>query len=106
VAVYYTLRNSELVRIKNVPWAVFLRYLPEVFLGFIAEIIYFVLRHGYLRLYVKAKYDALKMLPKMLKKRHQILETRKVDTGYLLGLLTHPWEPDIVCTKIRKLFDG
>ena len=33
MAVYYSLRNSELVRIKNVPFGVFLRCFPEFILG-------------------------------------------------------------------------
>jgi len=33
MAVYYTLRNSELVRIKNIPLGVFIRCLPEFLIG-------------------------------------------------------------------------
>ncbi len=106
MAVYYTLRNSELVRIKNVPLMLFLRCLPSYFIGSVVEVFYFVLRHGHFRLYVKAKYDALKMFPMMLKKRRDISKTKRVDTEYLIGMLTGLREPGLFRSKARKLFYG
>ena len=48
-AVYYTLRNSELVRIKNVPLALFISCFPEFIMGMVTEFIYFAIKHKRLR---------------------------------------------------------
>ncbi len=102
MAVYYTLRNSELVRFKNVPLGVFISCFPEFLMGALTEFIYFAIKHGRLRLYLKAKMDAVRMLPKMLKKREGILKDRKVTNRYLLNIMTSAWQIDFLMTKIKK----
>lgn len=104
MAVYYTLRNSELVRIKNVPMRVFIRCLPEFIIGMITEFIYFAIKHGKFRLYFKAKMDALKMLPKMIKKRAVIMRNRRVSNNYLYSIMTSVWQKDFLKAKINKFF--
>ena len=103
MAVYYTLRNSEFVRIKNVPFSVFLRCFPEFIIGMITEFIYFAIKHRRLRLYFKAKMDVLRMLPKMLKKRAVIMRNKKVNKSYLLSIITPIWQKDFLMLKIKKL---
>jgi hypothetical protein len=102
MAIYYTLRNSELVRIKNVPLAVFVKCFPEFIIGLLTELIYFAIRHKRLRLYFKAKVDAIRMLPKMLKKRSVIMKNRKVSNQYLLNIMTPVWQRDFLMTKVKK----
>jgi GT2 family glycosyltransferase len=104
MAVYYTLRNSELVRIKNVPLAIFIRCFPEYVILTLTEFAYFVIKHKKLILYFKAKSDAIRMLPSMLKKREVILESRKVSNKYLLSIMTPLWQKDLLLTKIKKFF--
>ena len=106
MAVYYTLRNSEFVRIKNIPAGVFLRCLPEFILGIIIEFIYFAIKHKQFRLYLKAKTDALQMMPKMLRKRAEILNNRKVSNKYLISIMTPVWKWSYLKSKIRKLVNG
>jgi len=106
VAVYYTLRNSEFVKIKNVPISVFLKCLPEFIIGMITEFIYFIIKHRRLRLYFKAKIDVLQMLPKMLRKRTEILKNRKISNRDLLSIMTPVWQGDLLKAKIKKLFNG
>ena len=105
-AIYYSLRNSELVRIKNVPFGVFLRCFLEFILGVIAEFLYFVIKHKRFRLYLKAKRDALKMFPCMWKKRKMIMKTRKVSNSYLLSLMTPIWRRNFIKTKFDKFLHG
>jgi GT2 family glycosyltransferase len=105
-AVYYTLRNSELVRIKNVPTMIFLICLPEFVLGTITEFLYFVVKHRRLRLYARAKLDAMKMVPAMLKKRKEIAKNRKTENGYLLRMMTPIWRGGILKSKLKKLIYG
>jgi hypothetical protein len=102
LAVYYTLRNSEFVRIKNVPFWVFMRCVPEFILGVISEFLYFAIKHKKLKLFMKAKMDAIKMFPRMWQKRKIIIRTRKVSNVYLLSLMTPIWQKDFFKVKLGK----
>jgi len=106
LAVYYTLRNSEFVRIKNVSFVVFLRCFPEFLFGIVSEFFYFAIKHKKFKLYLKAKKDALKIFPLMWKKRKIIMKTRKVNNRYLLGLMTPIWQKDFFKAKLRKFLHG
>ncbi|MGD0884922.1 MAG: glycosyltransferase family 2 protein [Thermodesulfovibrionales bacterium] len=102
MAVYYTLRNSEFVRIKNVPFSVFLRCLPSFILGAVSELIYFAVKHGKLGLYLKAKKDAIKNVSKFLPKRKKILSMKKVDDRYILDMMTSVWNRQFFFSKVKK----
>jgi GT2 family glycosyltransferase len=78
MAVYYTLRNIEFVRIKNIPLPLFIRCFLEFSLGTISELMYFAFKHGKMRLYLKAKMDVMRMLRIMFGKRRR---TRKKSCG-------------------------
>lgn len=106
LAVYYSLRNSELVRLKNVPFVVFLKCFPEVLLGFISEFIYFVLIHRRLKLFIKAKRDVIKMLPSIWQKRKYIMKTRKASNTYLLSIMTPILKIEFFKSKLNKLLYG
>jgi len=106
MAIYYTLRNSEFVRIKNVPLGLFLRCLPAFVGGTISEFVYFVLRHGKLMLYLKAKRDVIKNLKTMLGKRRKIMKMKKVSNKYLYSLMTPIWNREFFSMKINKFFHG
>jgi hypothetical protein len=91
IAIYYTLRNSEFVRIKDIPFGVFIRCLPEFLIGALTEFVYFAIKHKRLRLYFKAKIDALRMFPRMLKKRTIVMKNKKISNKYLLNMMTPVW---------------
>ena len=86
-AVYYSLRNSEFVRIKNIPFPLFLRYLPIFLLGMVWEFLDHVKRRQMV-LYFKAKIDVLKILPAMLKKRRCIMKVKRVSNKDLREIMT------------------
>jgi len=106
MAVFYTLRNTEFVIIKNVPFFVILRRLPGYIVRTMTDFIYFALKHKHLRVYFKAKIDVLRMLPKMLKKRKYIIKNKKVKNSYLLSIITAIWQRDFLMAKIKKLLYG
>ena len=106
MAVYYTLRNSEFVRIKNVPIGVFIRSFPEFIIGIVTEFIYFAIKHRNMNTYLRAKRDAIRMLPKMLKKRAIIMENRKANDKYVLNIMTPIWQKDFLREKIKKFLKG
>lgn len=105
-AVYYALRNSELTRIKNMPLGLFLYCFPSYFVGFILEFLYFVIKHGKLSLYLKAKIDVIKLFPAMLKKRKDIMNNKKVDNKYLYSVMTPLWNKDFFTMKVKKFLHG
>lgn len=105
IAVYYTLRNSEFVRLKNIPLPVFIRCLPEFVVGMLAEFLYFTIKYGKLWLYLKAKADALRLLPQMLKKRRLIMKTKKVSNKYLYDSMTSAWNGNFFSKKIKKFLN-
>ena len=104
--VYYTLRNSELVRIKNIPLAVFLACFPEFVLGFITEFLFFGIKHRHPALFLKAKRDAIRLIPKMLKKRREIMRDRKMGSLALLKEMTPIWDWGFLKVKVRKFIYG
>lgn len=102
IAVYYSLRNLELVRLKNIPTEVFLRCLPTFILGSLLDFFYFFIKHGKMGLFFKAKRDALKLLPDMMKKRREIVKRKKVDNNYILNLMTSIFEKNFFLLKAKK----
>lgn len=106
IAVYYSLRNAEFVRIKNIPLGIFLICLPQYMLGIITEFIYFALKHGKVTLYFKAKMDAIKMIPAMLKKRKLIMKNKSVTNRYLFSIMTPIWQKKFLKARIKKFLFG
>jgi GT2 family glycosyltransferase len=101
-AIYNALRNSELVRIKNIPISLFLRCSLEFLCGVITEFTFFAIKQRRPILYFKSKIDAVRMLPRMLKKRSVIMKNRKVSNAYLLSIMTPVWKKKFLATKIKK----
>lgn len=105
-AIYYTLRNCEFVRIKNIPLALFIRCLPAFILGAVADFFYFAVKHRKLKLYLKAKTDVLRKMARMFEKRRKIMATKKVDAKYLRGIMTPFFDREFFSMKIKKFFNG
>jgi GT2 family glycosyltransferase len=103
-AIYYTLRNGEFVRIKNIPLGLFLRCLPSFIIGMVGEFLRFVVKHRKCRLYCKAKFDVLKMLPRMIKKRKKIMRLRRVSNEYIYGIMTPIYRRNSILMKLKRLF--
>ncbi len=105
ISMFYSLRNSDFVQIKNIPFALILKYFPEVLMHMAAEIFYYTKRKKF-RLYLKAKLEVFRYLPRLLKKRRTILKKRRVDNKYLCQGITLIWKPSLLQAKLRKLFFG
>ena len=97
--VYYGHRNLEFVYFKNMPFPLLLLTLPlhviDVFLSFC-----FFCAIGKGRVFLRAKWDAIKALPRVLRKRREIQRARTVSLAYLLSLLDKSWP----WHKIRRLW--
>lgn len=67
---------------KDMPWPLFWLYLPQHLLLNLVSIMYFALR-GQGRVILKAKWDARKGLPRILKERRRVQKTRRVSAWEL-----------------------
>jgi GT2 family glycosyltransferase len=101
---FYTLRNSYLVKIKNIPISILVYCLPEVFISTLMEFIYFVFKHKKTKLYIKAIVSAIALMRKMLQKRKAILDKKQVSNRYLRNMLKPVFEKGILRAKLGKLF--
>jgi GT2 family glycosyltransferase len=91
-AVYHGERNMVWTFVKNMPAPLLWRYLPQHFLLNIASLFYYPLR-GQGRAVWRAKWDALRGLPKVLRQRRVIQENRvagdrALHDAFRHGLLT------------------
>jgi GT2 family glycosyltransferase len=106
VHVYYHTRNLEFVWIKNMPALLMLRFAHHKLMQEIGSFCYLCLRHGKWAPYFKGKIDALKMLPRMWKKRRAIQARRRVPNSSLRSLMTSMFTLDFAAEKIRQMIKG
>ena len=104
--VYYHARNLEFLWIKNMPTSLMIRYAHHKLLQEFGSFCYLCLRHGKWIPFFKAKRDALRLFPTMLKKRQKIQEKKKVTNNYIQSLLTPPFRKEIFRQKIRQFMKG
>jgi GT2 family glycosyltransferase len=104
--VYYHARNLEFLWLKNMPTGLMLRYAHHKLLQEFGSFCYLCLRLGKWKPFFLAKRDALRLLPKMWKKRQLIQEKRKVPNCYIQSLLTPVFSREIIRQKIRQFIKG
>ena len=86
---YYTQRNLEFVRIKNAPLSMLLFFSPQILIGFLVDFAHLCIKKNMYRIFFKAKFDAIKMVPTMIKKRMVIMgKLKKVSNRYLFSLIS------------------
>lgn len=101
--IYYAQRNVEFVYIKNMPTSLFLKYWPaHIFTNFLLILAY--ANRGQLKVFLKAKLNAARMLPLMLGKRKTIQRNRRVSDEYIDSILTKGWLMKKVKEKLASIF--
>jgi GT2 family glycosyltransferase len=105
-AVYYSVRNAKYVLLKNMSWAMLLKYLPVHLLQEIASFYYFAIRHGKWNPYLKANYDFIRAIPLLLAKRREVMKMKKIDDKTLGSMLTPLFDQVLLRKKINKLIRG
>lgn len=85
-AFYYSHRNLVWTFIQNMPTALLWRYLPAHILANLIYVIYYTL-WGRGKVLWKAKWDALRGLPRAFKKRRNIQADRRISNTDLLRLM-------------------
>ncbi len=99
---FFVVRNIEFVRIKNIPFILFLRYLPIFLLGMVWDFLNNVKRRRMV-FYFKAKINVLKMLPVMLKKRRCIMKVKRVSNKDLRKIIAPGLEWSLLKNKLKSL---
>ena len=88
--VYYTHRNLEYVLAKDMPSSLLVRYLPlHIVYDMLSFLFFLVKGRGWA--FLRAKWDALRHMPKMLRKRRTIQWGRVVAPGDIDALLERRW---------------
>lgn len=80
-------RNGLLLLVKNLPASLAWRYLPSVVLGQLSRLLVVSLSPGGLGAHLGGLAGAWRLLPKMLGKRQEIQEGKRVSDAYLRQLL-------------------
>jgi GT2 family glycosyltransferase len=104
--VYHHTRNLEFVWIKNMPAGLMLRFAHHKLIQEIGSFCYLCLRHQKWRPYLRAKRDAVRMFPRMWKKRRTIQARRRVSNPLLRSLMTSMFTFDFVRQKLRQMIQG
>jgi GT2 family glycosyltransferase len=102
VHVYYHTRNLEFVWVKNMQTKLMLRYLHHKIFQEFGAFCYLCLRHGKWRPFFRAKKDALKLLPLMLRRRREIQRRRQVSNEYIQSMLTSVFNKAWLHRKISQ----
>ncbi len=89
-AFYHSHRNLIWTYFKNMPASLFWRYLPAHVMANLIYLFYYTLQ-GRGKVLWKAKWDAIQGLPKALKKRKNIQNTRLISNGDLLASMQRGW---------------
>jgi len=100
--VYYHARNLEALWIKNMPVALMLRFAHHKLLQEIMSFLYLCLRRGHWRAFLRAKRDAIMLLPGQLARRRTIQSRRMVSNLYLKSMLTPLFNGELVRQKSRQ----
>jgi GT2 family glycosyltransferase len=85
-SVYHGHRNLVWLYVKNMPGALFWLYLPQHLVANLAATVRFTLR-GQGRVILKAKWDAIKGLPRVWRQRREIQARRKASTREIWRVL-------------------
>jgi GT2 family glycosyltransferase len=104
--VYYHTRNLEFVWIKNMPFRLMLRFAHHKVIQELGSFFYLCLRHGKWGPFFRAKRDALRMLPVMLKKRGEIQAGKRVANRYVRSVLTSMFTFGFFRQKLKQLIEG
>lgn len=100
--VYYHARNLEALWIKNMPVALMLRFAHHKLLQEIASFLYVCLMRRQWKAYLRAKRDAILLLPSQLTRRRRIQSKRTVSNWYLKSMLTPLLDRELIQQKTRQ----
>jgi GT2 family glycosyltransferase len=83
-------RNHWYTLIKNLPGMLWIRYLPSIVLSEFIVLASAVLHHR-LGVFVSARIEVLRMLPRLMAKRRETQRQRRVSVAYLDSVIERGW---------------
>ena len=89
-AVFFSQRNIEFVYLKNMPFDQIVRSLPQRLAYEFGGAIYF-LKQGMALAFVRAKLNAIRQVPVLVRKRKVIQRRRTIRSSQLRSLMRHDW---------------
>ena len=92
-------RNNINVQVKNIPLSLLLEFLPEIIFWQSYYLAAVVIRKGSILAWLSGIFDALRLLPKMLKKRSEINKKRKLDSASFKQIILES-EKELVAAKV------
>lgn len=105
MAVYYSVRNSRFVWVKNMPIKLILKYLHHHIIQEIGSFLYFCIKHRKWRAYWHANIDFIKLLPGMIKKRKQVMRLKKITDSELEEKLFAITDKQLFREKLSKILN-
>jgi GT2 family glycosyltransferase len=88
--IYYGHRNLVWVFMKNMPGLLFWRHLPAHVMANLLMIVYYS-ANGHARAIWRAKIDALRGFPAVLRKRREVQQARRVTPSEITRVMDHGW---------------
>ena len=88
---YYTTRNLIYTLVKNMPARLLIKYFPYIVFYQVYQS-FFAASKGKIAIDVKARFDALSGLAKMMRKRKEIQKRRTMSCSELARVITHEFE--------------
>ena len=85
-SLHYLHRNSMWVVLKNLPSKLLLRYIVWIIAMQFIIVLYYIFK-GKAKLILKSKWDSLKYLPRILRKRKIIQDKRKISNKELMNMI-------------------
>ncbi len=77
-------RNRYLMLVKNELANTFILHLPYILFFELISLLYVLFREPFL---IKTWPEIIRLLPRMLKKRQEIMQKRRVSTAYILSII-------------------
>lgn len=99
-AVYYSVRNSDRVWLKNMPLLLIILTLPEKLLSDICSFIYLGILYKQWRTIIKAKTNVFTSIPALIRQRIEIQRHRRVTIRHLLSILIPFFSKSYLCKNI------
>jgi len=91
---YYVDRNRFWTKLKNFPLITLIKYSPHSLISSILSLVLWTKR-GFFLTWIKTRFDMLRGIPKMLKKRKKIFAESKINTSEFEKWLRRPFSPSI-----------
>jgi GT2 family glycosyltransferase len=104
LAVYYSVRNSKYVLVKNVPGWLLVKYFYQHLIHEGGNFLFFVIKYKKFWPYLKGQRDFIRAIPVLLRKRREVQRMRRISTKELEQALTSMMQSEFLYKKLKKIY--